>query len=92
MMFFFFVVLFSILDDDDDDDDGSGQSNQSTTNGKNNREKSADDKLTNLPIRLLHRIQQLRNDNAKAEREVLVMKRKYHDLKRRCDAISGSFD
>lgn len=75
--------ILSILDDDDDDE---APAEQSTSNGQKPAE-GAIPKM-NLPIRLLHRIQQLQNENFKAQKEINVMKRKYMELKKRCDAMN----
>lgn len=81
------MYIFRILDDDDDDD-AAAQPNASTSNDPN-AQKSAEEKIMNLPIRLLHKITQLRNDNAKTQREINVMKRKYMELKKRCETLEG---
>lgn len=90
MEWIFFFCIFRILDDDDDDEELT-EPIQSTSND-NNGQKGGGDKgrMGNLPIRLLQRIQELKNENAKAEREVNVMKRKYMELKKRCEALDAS--
>lgn len=94
--FFFLGVCFRILDDDDDDNDDdnctSATPTLSTSNNNKNGQTPVDDKteLKNLPIRMLQRIQQKKNENTKAQREVNVLKRKYLELKKRCDAMSES--
>lgn len=95
-IFFFLGVCFRILDDDDDDNDDdnctSATPTLSTSNNNKNGQTPVDDKteLKNLPIRMLQRIQQKKNENTKAQREVNVLKRKYLELKKRCDAMSES--
>lgn len=84
-----FFCIFRILDDEDDDET-SVEPIQSTSNEKNSQQAGGDKmRMRNLPMRLLQRIQQLKNENAKAEREVNVMKRKYLELKKRCDALDA---
>lgn len=78
-------LFFRILDDDDDDETPA---EQSTSNGQK-PVNTAIPKM-NLPIRLLHRIQQLQSENVKAQREVNVMKRKYMELKKRCETMNGT--
>lgn len=84
-----FFSTFRILDDEDDDE-ASAEPIQSTSNDENGKQAGGDKiRMRNLPMRLLQRIQQLKNENAKAEREVNVMKRKYAELKKRCDALDA---
>lgn len=85
-----FFCIFRILDDDDDDE-ALTEPIQSTSNDSNGQKAGGDKaRMENLPIRLLQRIQELKNENAKAEREVNVMKRKYMELKKRCEALDAS--